>query len=86
MISISGMDWSLVFGLKANLDLFASSKASRLLVKNPSSYLNYQSKSFSDIKLCMFRIWGGLSSCCDTMVINTQRVRFYKNKADMYIY
>ena len=54
--------------------------------KNPRSYLNYWSKSFSDIKLCMLRIWGGLSSCCDTIVINTQRVRFYKNKADMYIY
>lgn len=26
--------------IKANLDLFASSKASRLLVKNPRSYLN----------------------------------------------
>ena len=41
MISISEMNWSLVFGLKANLDLFTSSKASRLVVKNPRSYLNF---------------------------------------------
>ena len=41
LISISEMNWSLVFGLKANLDLFTSSKASRLVVKNPRSYLNF---------------------------------------------
>ena len=72
MFLISGMNWSLVFGLKANLGLSALSKASRLLVNNPRRYMNYFSKSVSDIKLCMFNIWGGLSSCYDTIVINTR--------------
>ena len=72
MFLVSGMNWSLVSVLKANLGLSALSKASRLLVNNPRRYLNYYSKSVSDIKLCIVKIWGGLSSVYDTIVINTR--------------
>ena len=72
MFLVSGMNWSLVSVLKANLGLSALPKVSRLLVSNPRRYLNYYSKSVSDIKLCIVKIWGGLSSCCDTTVINTR--------------
>lgn len=72
MFLVSGMNWSLVSVLKANLSLSALSKASRLLVNNRRRYLNYYSKSVSDIKLCIVKIWGGLSRVYDTTVINTR--------------
>ena len=72
MFLVSGMNWSLVSVLKANLGLSALSKASRLLVNNPRRYLNYYSKSVSDINLCIVKIWGGLSRVYDTTVINTR--------------